>query len=82
MGSAHTLVGNNDEECSFPMTLKTLIKGWVGEAQSTLAKKIFLDPKTYLDLNNVTIPILNFSFVRNRYAGARRDPLVIGYVNR
>lgn len=41
------------------MTLKTLIKGWVGEAQSTLAKKIFLDPKTYLDLNNVTIPIPN-----------------------
>jgi len=39
------------------MSLKSLIKGWIGEVQGTLAKKIFLDSETYIDLNNVTIPI-------------------------
>jgi hypothetical protein len=41
------------------MSLKSLIKGWVGEVQGTLAKKIFLDPQVYLDINNVTIPTPN-----------------------
>lgn len=31
----------------------------MGEIQGTIAKKVFLDPKIYLDLNNVTIPTLN-----------------------
>jgi predicted nucleic-acid-binding Zn-ribbon protein len=41
------------------MSLRSIIKGWVGEAQGTLAKKILLDSKVYLDLNNVTIPTSN-----------------------
>jgi len=41
------------------MSLRSLIKGWVGEIQGTLAKKIFLDADTYIDLNNVTIPTSN-----------------------
>lgn len=41
------------------MSLKALIKGWVGELQGTLAKKLFLDAKTYIDINNVTIPTSN-----------------------
>jgi restriction system protein len=38
------------------MSLRSIIKGWVGEVQGTLAKMIFLDPQTYVDVNNVTIP--------------------------
>lgn len=41
------------------MTLKAAIKGWIGEAQVTLAKKIFLDSSIYFDINNVTIPTDN-----------------------
>ena len=37
------------------MTLQSLIKGWFGEVQGTLAKKIFLDGEIYKDVNNVTI---------------------------
>lgn len=59
LGSRNVLTSINNEECSFPMSLKAIIKGWIGEAQSTLAKKIFLDSKIYIDLNNVTIPIPN-----------------------
>jgi hypothetical protein len=38
------------------MSLRSIIKGWVGEVQGTLAKKVFLDSQVYLDVNNVTIP--------------------------
>ncbi len=38
------------------MSLRSIFKGWIGEVQGTLAKKIFLDPQTYVDINNVTIP--------------------------
>ncbi len=38
------------------MSLKSCIKGWLGELQSTFAKKIALDSKIYTDINNVTIP--------------------------
>jgi restriction system protein len=38
------------------MSLKSIFKGWLGEVQGTLAKKIFLDSDTYVDVNNVTIP--------------------------
>lgn len=38
------------------MSLKAAIKGWFGEAQVTLAKKVFLDSNVYFDVNNVTIP--------------------------
>ena len=41
------------------MSLRSIIKGWVGEVQGTLAKKIFLDAQTYVDVNNVTIPASN-----------------------
>lgn len=35
------------------------MKGWFGEVQGTLAKKIFLDANVYVDVNNVTIPTQN-----------------------
>ncbi|CAG0955280.1 hypothetical protein ANAEL_00300 [Anaerolineales bacterium] len=41
------------------MTIKAAIKGWIGEAQVTLAKKLFLDSSTYFDINNITIPTAN-----------------------
>jgi restriction system protein len=41
------------------VSLRSIIKGWVGEVQGTLAKKIFLDPNIYVDINNVTIPTCN-----------------------
>lgn len=41
------------------MSIKAAIKGWFGEAQVTLAKKIFLDKNVYFDVNNVTIPTAN-----------------------
>lgn len=37
------------------MSLRSIVKGWVGEAVGTLAKKILLDPETYFDVNNVTL---------------------------
>jgi hypothetical protein len=41
------------------MPLTSTIKGWFGEVQCTLAKRLFLDSKTYFDINNVTIPTPN-----------------------
>lgn len=41
------------------MSLKSLIKGWAGEVQGTIAKKVFLDSQIYVDVNNVTIPTPN-----------------------
>lgn len=41
------------------MSLRSILKGWVGEVQGTLSKKIFLDPQVYIDINNVTIPAAN-----------------------
>lgn len=41
------------------MSLKSIVKGWIGEIQGTLAKKILLDSRTYIDINNVTIPTAN-----------------------
>ena len=41
------------------MSLHSSMKGWFGEIQGTLAKKIFLDSQTYVDINNVTIPAQN-----------------------
>ena len=41
------------------MSLRSILKGWLGEVQGTLAKKLFLDPQVYADFNNVTIPTLN-----------------------
>lgn len=41
------------------MSLKSIIKGWMGEVQGTIAKKIFLDSQIYFDVNNVTIPTSN-----------------------
>lgn len=41
------------------MSLKSIIKGWSGEIQGTIAKKILLDSDIYIDVNNVTIPVSN-----------------------
>jgi restriction system protein len=41
------------------VSLKSLIKGWAGEFQGTLAKSLFLDDRTYIDVNNVTIATSN-----------------------
>ncbi len=41
------------------MSLKSMFKGWVGEVQGTIAKKIFMDAAIYTDINNVTIPTAN-----------------------
>lgn len=41
------------------MSVKSAVKGWFGEVQGTLAKKLFLDADTYIDVNNVTIPVAN-----------------------
>lgn len=41
------------------MSLRSFFKGWFGEVQVSLAKKIFLDSSIYLDINNVTIPAVN-----------------------
>lgn len=41
------------------MSLGSIIKGWVGEVQGTIAKKIFLDSQIYVDINNVTVPTPN-----------------------
>lgn len=41
------------------MSLQSTIKGWFGEVQGTLAKKLFLDADTYIDVNNVTISAAN-----------------------
>ena len=41
------------------MSLQSSVKGWFGEFQGTLAKKLFLDGSTYIDLNNVTIATPN-----------------------
>lgn len=41
------------------MSLKAMIKGWLGEVQVSIAKKLFLDSKLYTDVNNVTITTTN-----------------------
>lgn len=41
------------------MSLKSFIKGWMGEAVVTIAKKIALEKEFYTDINNVTIPTSN-----------------------
>jgi restriction system protein len=41
------------------MSIRSWFKGWMGEIQGTLAKKIFLDSSIYIDINNVTIPTEN-----------------------
>jgi hypothetical protein len=41
------------------MSLRSIFKGWIGGVQGTLAKKIFLDPQVYVDINNITIPTPN-----------------------
>ena len=41
------------------MSLKSLVKGFLGELAVTTAKKLFLDAETYFDINNITIPTSN-----------------------
>ncbi len=37
------------------MSLKSLIKGWLGETFGAVAHKLLLDPKIYFPLNNITL---------------------------
>lgn len=37
------------------MSLKSFIKGWVGETVGAIAQKLLLDPKIYVSLNNITL---------------------------
>jgi restriction system protein len=37
------------------MSLKSFIKGWVGETVGAVAQKLLLDPKVYFSLNNITL---------------------------
>jgi len=41
------------------MSLKSSLKGWFGEIQTTLGRKLLLNGKVYRDLNNVTIETAN-----------------------
>lgn len=41
------------------MSFKSSLKGWFGELQTTLGRKVFLNSKVYRDLNNVTIEAAN-----------------------
>ena len=41
------------------MSLISSLKGWAGEVQGVLSKKLFLDGKIYRDFNNVTIETSN-----------------------
>lgn len=41
------------------MSIKAMVKGWLGEVQVSIAKKLFLDSEFYTDVNNVTIPTTN-----------------------
>lgn len=52
-------VQGHSKEHSYIMSLNSLFKGWAGEVQTTLAKKLLLDSKIYKDLNNVTVPTPN-----------------------
>jgi len=37
------------------MSIKAMVKGWIGVAQVTLAKKIFLSKGFYTDIDSMTI---------------------------
>ena len=37
------------------MSLRSFIKGWVGETVGAVAQKLLLDPKIYFSLNNITL---------------------------
>lgn len=41
------------------MSFKSFVKGWIGEAMGSMAHKLLLDAKDYIDLGSVTIPALN-----------------------
>ena len=41
------------------MTLLSMFKGWIDEAQGAVAQALFLDEKIYRSINNVTIPTPN-----------------------
>jgi hypothetical protein len=38
------------------MSLRALVKGWVGETMGTLAHRLLLDTRVYHSLNDVTLP--------------------------
>ena len=48
--SAKQLAGNPPK-----VSLKSLIKGWFGEAFGAVAHKLLLDPKIYFPLNKITL---------------------------
>lgn len=41
------------------MSLKSFIKGWIGETVGAVAQKLLLDPGIYVSLNNITLQVSN-----------------------
>lgn len=41
------------------MSLRSLIKGWIGETVGAISQKLLLDPKIYFPLNNITLQTAN-----------------------
>ena len=41
------------------MSLKSFIKGWIGETVGVVAQKLLLDPEIYVSLNNITLQTSN-----------------------
>lgn len=41
------------------MSLRSFVKGWVGETVGAIAQKLLLDPKVYFPLNNITLQTEN-----------------------
>mgnify|MGYP006892231006 FL=1 len=41
------------------MSLKSFIKGWIGETVGAVAQKLLLDPEIYVSLNNITLQTSN-----------------------
>ena len=63
------------------MSLRSLIKGFTGELQSTVAKKVFLDSNVYVDINNVTLPTDNGTTQINHINVSRFGIFVIATKN-
>lgn len=41
------------------MSLRSFIKGWIGETVGAISQKLLLDPKIYFPLNNITLQTAN-----------------------
>jgi len=59
------------------MSLKSLIKGWLGETFGTIAYKLLLDPKVYFPLNNITLQTANVTTQIDHIVVSRHGIFVI-----